>query len=96
MSPGTEALCKYANPSDTSKTEDRSNEVLVISAPPTSCRTWRPLKPPNNNIEDDVADMELDRQSLFAEVRHTNSYPREWSRGMREGTQKLEVHVCIR
>jgi hypothetical protein len=40
-----------------------------ITAPPASCRTWRPLLPPNNNAEeDDVPDQTLSGKILIAEV----------------------------
>ncbi|KAJ9601074.1 hypothetical protein L9F63_000809 [Diploptera punctata] len=62
-----EARIRFNNASFTLK---RSGRIVrsVSAAPPPSCRTWRPLKPPNNNVEDDVEDVELDRQSLYAEV----------------------------
>jgi hypothetical protein len=40
-----------------------------ITAPPASCRTWRPLLPPNNNAEDgDVPDRTHSDKILIAEV----------------------------
>lgn len=62
-----EARIRFNSASFTLK---RSGRIVrsVSAAPPVSCRTWRPLRPPNNNVDDDVADMELDGKSLFAEV----------------------------
>ncbi|XP_021930291.1 peroxisomal membrane protein PEX16 isoform X2 [Zootermopsis nevadensis] len=49
----------------------RSGRIVrrVTAAPPTSCRTWRPLLPPNNNAEEDgVPDQTLSGKMLIAEV----------------------------
>lgn len=40
-----------------------------VTAPPASCRSWRPLQAPNNNAEDDdVPDQALGGKILTAEV----------------------------
>jgi hypothetical protein len=43
--------------------------TCLIIAPPASCRTWRPLLPPNNNAEgDEVPDQTISGKILMAEV----------------------------
>ena len=39
---------------------------------------------------------DMENPLYFGNLEGTDSYPREWSRGMREGTQKLELNVYIR
>lgn len=49
----------------------RSGRIIrsVSTAPPASCRSWRPLQPPNNNAEeDDIPDGTLSGRILAGEV----------------------------
>lgn len=48
-------------------TSNKHNSSVI--APPASCRSWRPLQPPNNNAEeDDIPDGTLSGRILAAEV----------------------------